>query len=79
MSSDSVPFKTMESSEAEAFILRLLSEHGPMTTMDIEMAAASGNLRCPDQTVAFLTKMRMKRLIRGEVSLERRGWLWSLP
>jgi hypothetical protein len=79
MSSDPVPFKTMESSEAESFILRLLSEHGPMTTMDIEMAAASGNLRCPDQTVVFLTKMRMKRLIRGEVSLERRGWLWSLP
>lgn len=71
--------KVMDPSEAEDMVLRLLAENGPMTTMDVEKAASESKRRCPDQTVLFLTKMRMKGLIRGEVSQERRGWLWSLP
>ena len=66
-------------SEAEAYVIELLTRRGPMTTMDIEREAASRRRRCPDQTVLFLTKMKAKGLIRGEVSQERRGWLWSLP
>jgi hypothetical protein len=69
----------MGASEAEAYVVGLLEARGPMTTMDIEREAASGGRRCPDQTVLFLTKMKSKGLIRGEVSQERRGWLWSLP
>jgi len=65
--------------EAEAYVVRLLTERGPMTTMEIEQEAANGRRRCPDQTVLFLTKMKAKGLIRGDVSQERRGWLWSLP
>lgn len=66
-------------SEAEAYVIELLTRRGPMTTMDIEQEAANGRRRCPDQTVLFLTKMKAKGLIRGEVSHERCGWLWSLP
>lgn len=65
--------------EAEELVLRMLAENGPMTTKDIEKAASESRRRCPDQTVLFLTKMKRKGLIRGEVSQERRGWLWSLP
>lgn len=68
----------MAVSEAEDYVIGLL-EKGPMTTMDIERASASAGRRCPDQTVLFLTKMRGKGLVKGEVSQERRGWLWSLP
>jgi len=71
--------KVMTSSQAEAMVIRLLSETGPMSTMEIEMAVASVGRRCPDQTVLFLTKMKSRGLIRGEVSQERRGWLWGLP
>lgn len=71
--------EVMTPSEAEELVLQLLAENGPMTTMDIERAASASNRRCPDQTVLFLTKMKGKGLIRGEVSHERRGWLWSLP
>lgn len=71
--------KVMTAPEAEAVVLALLSENGPMTTMEVEKAAASSGRRCPDQTVLFLTKMRNRGLVRGEVSQERRGWLWSLP
>lgn len=71
--------EVMTPSEAEDLVLKLLAENGPMTTMDIERAASASSRRCPDQAVLFLTKMKSKGLIRGEVSHERRGWLWSLP
>lgn len=69
----------MNESEAEAFVVQLLREMGPLTTMQIESLARDEHRRCPDQTVLFLTKMRRKGLITGEASLEKRGWLWRLP
>lgn len=73
------PISVMKESEAEAYVIRLLGEMGPLTTMQIEEIARDGHRRCPDQTVLFLTKMRRKGLIAGEASLEKRGWLWRLP
>ncbi len=69
----------MNELEAEAFVVDLLRARGSLTTMEIEKLARKGHKRCPDQTVIFLTKMRKKGLIRGEASLEKKGWLWSLP
>lgn len=71
--------RMMSEQEAETFVTDLLRMRGPMTTMELEEESARGRRRCPDQTVVFLTKMRKKGLVKGEVSLERRGWLWSLP
>ncbi len=78
MAARSGPRRVMAVSEAEDYVLGLL-EKCPMTTMEIERESASAGRRCPDQTVLFLTKMRGKGLVKGEVSQERRGWLWSLP
>lgn len=69
----------MSELEAEEFVISLLKERGSLTTMQIERLARKDHKRCPDQTVLFLTKMKKKGMIRGEVSLEMRGWLWSLP
>lgn len=69
----------MSPTEAESFVIELLARNGPMTTRDVEQEASSEGRRCPDQTVLFLTKMKSRGLIRGDVSQERRGWLWSLP
>lgn len=66
----------MEVLEAEQFVIDLLKLKGPLSTMEIELEARNGGKRCPDQTVLFLTKMKKKGLIRGEVSVERRGWIW---
>ncbi len=66
----------MSGDEAELFVLSLLKERGPLTTMQIEQAARKKHKRCPDQTVIFLTKMKRKGLIKGEASIEKRGWLW---
>jgi hypothetical protein len=73
------PPLVMNEPEAEEFVLTLLKERGSLTTMEIERLARKDRKRCPDQTVIFLTKMRKKGLIRGEASLEKKGWLWSLP
>jgi hypothetical protein len=66
----------MNDEEAEAFVIRLLKEQGPLSTMQIEKLARKEHKRCPDQTVIFLTKMRKKGLIKGDASMERRGWVW---
>lgn len=69
----------MSESVAETFVIRLLREQGPLSTVQIEKLARRQRKRCPDQTVIFLTKMKKKGLIKGEVSFERRGWIWSVP
>jgi hypothetical protein len=70
---------TMSGAEAEGFVLSLLRERGPLTTMQIEKLARKEHKRCPDQTVIFLTKMKRMGLIKGEASVEKRGWLWWVP
>ena len=44
----------MNNDEAEAFVIRLLKEQGPQSTMQIEKLARKEHKRCPDQTVIFL-------------------------
>jgi predicted transcriptional regulator len=69
----------MNASEAEAFVIELLKRRGPLSTMEVEKLARKEHKRCPDQTVIFLTKMRKKGMIKGEASMEKRGWVWSVP
>ena len=71
--------EVMDVSSAEAFVIELLRDRGPLSTMQIEKLARSEHKHCPDQTVIFLTKMKKKGLIKGEASLERRGWVWWAP
>ena len=68
----------MTTPEAEAYILALLRDRGALSTMEIEQIAALDSRRCPDRTVVFLAKMRGKGLIEGEVSIEKRGWVWRV-
>jgi hypothetical protein len=71
--------RVMSETEAESFVMDMLREVGPLSTMEIEKLSREKARRCPDQTVLFLAKMRGKGLIEGEVSIEKRGWLWRLP
>ena len=64
--------------EAERYAVDMLRSHGPMTTREIEAFAQKEGKRCPDETVLFLTKLRSKGIIKGEISEERRGWVWSI-
>jgi hypothetical protein len=69
----------MTDSEAEAWVVGILRARGPLSTMEVERIANLDRKRCPDQTVLFLTKMRGRGLIEGEVSTEKRGWVWQVP
>jgi len=71
--------RLMDETSAEHFVISLLKAKGPLSTMQIEKLARKEHKRCPDQTVLFLTKMKKKGLIKGEASIERRGWVWWLP
>lgn len=62
--------------EAEHFVIDLLRAQGPMTTKQVEVIAREKGKRCPDETVLFLTKLRSRGIIKGEISHEKRGWVW---
>jgi len=63
--------------EAVDLILQILREAGePVTTRQIQEETDKRLLRCPDSTIVFLNRLRIKGVIRGERSKERRGWVW---
>ncbi len=62
--------------DAESFILELLKEKGKLRTSAIEEETKKKGVQCPDETVRFLTKMKMKGMIKGKMSTEERTWVW---
>ncbi|MDH3364631.1 MAG: hypothetical protein OEM29_01280 [Thermoplasmata archaeon] len=69
----------MSEREADEFVVNLLRRNGPLTTKEIEVFASQEGRRCPDQTVIYLVKLMHRGLVNGEVSIEKRGWVWSMP
>lgn len=64
-------------SDAEKFIISLLSKADePLPTREIEKIVQGKGKRCPDSAVRFLSKMRYKGLVKGELSIEHKGWIW---
>jgi repressor of nif and glnA expression len=69
--------KELSEFEAEKLILSLLGKSShPLTTREIEEIVQGKGKQCPDSAVRFLSKMRYKELIKGELSLEHKGWIW---
>jgi len=64
--------------EAERLIVALLRERGPLTTQQIQSSTMSVGVRCPDSTVRFLTKLRMRGTVQGTVDRRRGTWVWWL-
>lgn len=70
-------YRRLEGNEAVDIILEILKEAGePLTTRQIQEETEKKLVRCPDSTVVFLNKLRRKGIIHGEMSMERRGWIW---
>jgi len=58
-------------------IIQLLKEaNRPLTTREVQAETEKRLVRCPDATVVFLNNLRIKGLIKGEMSKEKRGWIW---
>lgn len=69
----------MDVQEAERFVLRFLDDGRRHTTQEVDAATRAVGKRCPDSTVRFLSKLRLRGHIEGELSLPHRTWLWWLP
>lgn len=63
--------------DAAEFIVSLLKKVGrPLTTREVQEAAEKALIQCPDSTVLFLNRLRLQGLVKGELSREKRGWVW---
>jgi len=63
--------------EATKIILSILKKaQKPLSTRDIEGETRKLLVACPDNTPVFLNKLRLKGIIKGQLSPERRGWIW---
>jgi hypothetical protein len=63
--------------EAVKLVTSILKEAGkPLTTREIEEQTRKRMAACPDTTPVFLNKLRLRGIIEGQLSVERRGWIW---
>jgi len=70
-------YRRLEGEDAVEHILSVLRDAGkPLTTRQVQAETEKRRVRCPDSTVVFLNRLRIKGLIHGERSRERRGWIW---
>ena len=69
--------RRLEGDEAVDLIVQVLEEAGkPLTTREVQKETERRLVRCPESTAVFLNRLRIKGVIRGERSRERRGWIW---
>ena len=69
--------RRVEGQEAVDVILDILRNAGnPLSTREIQGETQKRLVRCPDSTIVFLIRLRLKGVINGERSKERRGWIW---
>ena len=69
--------RVLRDEEADQLIIQLLRDAGrPLTTREVQEETQKRLVRCPDSTVVFLNKLRLAGVIHGEMSKERRGWIW---
>jgi hypothetical protein len=69
--------RVLKDEEADQLIINLLREAGrPLTTREVQEETQKRLVRCPDSTVVFLNKLRLRGVVHGEMSKERRGWIW---
>lgn len=69
--------RSLSEKEAIELILSILKTAGkPLTTREIEEQTQKKLVQCPDKTPVFLNRLRLKGIVKGELSPERRGWMW---
>jgi predicted HTH transcriptional regulator len=64
--------------ETEKIILDLLRENKRMTTTEIQNVIRSKDLKCPDDPVRILSKLKYKGQIHSKFSIKNLGYIWWL-
>ena len=65
--------------EEESFelILSVLKAAGkPLTTRDVDGDIRKRLVSCPDSLPVLLNKLRLRGLVKGQLSVEQKGWVW---
>lgn len=63
--------------DVEELVIKILKNcEEKLSTREIEEKVSGHGKKCPDSAVRFLSKLRYKGLINGELSMEHRGWIW---
>jgi predicted transcriptional regulator len=69
--------RKLSEEESLELILSVLRTAGkPLTTRDVEGEIRKRLTSCPDSLPVLLNRLRMKGLVKGQLSPERRGWIW---
>jgi hypothetical protein len=62
--------------EAVRWVLAMLADGKPRSTREVDEAARSQGVSCPDGTARFLARLERKGLVQGRLDVARRSWLW---
>jgi len=58
-------------------ILSVLKAAGkPLTTRDVDGEIRKRLVTCPDSLPVLLNKLRLRGLVKSQLSAEQRGWIW---
>lgn len=69
--------KRLSEDEAVELIISILRKAGmPLTTREIEIETRKRMVSCPDKTPIFLNRLRIKGIVKGQLSVEKRAWIW---
>lgn len=63
--------------ESLQLIMSLLKAAGkPLTTRDVEGEVRKRLVTCPDNLPVLLNRLRLKGLVKGQLSPEQKAWIW---
>jgi len=63
--------------ESLELIMSVLKAAGrPLTTRDVEGEVRKRLVTCPDNLPVLLNRLRLKGLVKGQLSPERKAWVW---
>jgi len=69
--------KRLSKDEAVDLIISILKTAGkPLTTREIEEETRKRMVSCPDKTPVLLNRLRLKGIVKGQLSVEKRAWIW---
>jgi hypothetical protein len=70
-------YKKLSDQEGVDLIIKILKEaQRPLSTREIQQETHKRLVRCPDSTIVYLNRLRLKGVIHGERRKEMRGWVW---